>query len=75
MGASEIVASLFAITKHSLSIWDNKLAHKYSDRVIRLETWYYAEENKDEEHRNHAFMDNILNELCLITQTITNFKQ
>ena len=74
MNATEIIASLFAITKHSLSIIDNKQSRKYLDRVVFLEKVYYAEENKPEEKRNFAVMDNATNELCLITKTVTKFK-
>lgn len=71
----DIIASLFAIAKHSLSIYDTKKSREYSDRVIYLEKLYYAEENQPSESRNHALMDNIINELCLITTAITNFKK
>jgi hypothetical protein len=71
----EIVSSLFSITKHSLSIADTKLSRKYLDRVIYLEKVYYAEENKPETLRNHAIMDNAVNELCLLTKTITRLEK
>jgi hypothetical protein len=72
---SEIIASLFAITKYSLGIYSTKKAREYLDRVIYLEKVYYAEENKPEDQRNHAIMDNVTNELCLLTNTITRFKE
>jgi hypothetical protein len=75
MGVAEIISSLFAITKHSLSIYKTKQARKYLDRVIYLEKVYYAEENKPEDKRNHAVMDNVTNELCLLTQTVTKLKE
>jgi len=71
---AEIIASLFAIAKYSLSIVDNKQSRKYLDRIIYLEKVYYYEENKPEPDRDFAVMDNCINELCLITQTITRFK-
>ncbi len=75
MGVAEVISSLFAITKHSLSIYKTKQSRKYLDRVIYLEKVYYAEENKPEDKRNHAVMDNVTNELCLLTQTITKLKE
>lgn len=71
----ELIASLFSITKHSLSIYDTKLSRKYLDRVIYLEKVYYAEENKPDDQRNHAVMDNAINELCLLTKTITRLEK
>ena len=75
MGIAEILASLFAITKHSLSIYDNKQSRKYLDRVLYLEKVYYNEENKPEDQRDFAVMDNCVNELCLLAPTITKFKK
>lgn len=75
MGVTEIIASLFAITKHSLSIYETRQSRKYLDRVIYLEKVYYAEENKPEDQRSHAVMDNVSNELCLITKTVTKLKK
>lgn len=75
MGIAEIIGSLFAITKHSLSIYDTKQSRKYLDRVLFLEKVYYAEENKNEDMRNHAVMDNCVNELCLLTETIAKLKK
>lgn len=75
MGVAEIISSLFTITKHSLSIYDTKASRKYLDRVLFLEKVYYAEENKLEDKRNHAVMDNCINELCLLTQTIAKLKK
>lgn len=71
----ELISSLFSITKHSLSIYDTKLSRKYLDRVIYLEKVYYAEENKPDDQRNHAVMDNAINELCLLTKTITRLEK
>lgn len=68
-----MIDSLFKIIEHSLGIYETKEARKHLDRVIDLEKTYYAEENKSEENRNHALMDNIVHELCLITDTIASF--
>ena len=68
-----IVGALFGIAEHSLSIYDTKMSRKYLERVLFLKKLYYKEENKIEENRNHALMDNMINELCLITDTIASF--
>ena len=72
---TNLVTALFGLTKHVLGIYEMKEARKYLDRVIYLEKEYRYEENKDEKLRNHAYMDNILSELCLITETSTKFKE
>lgn len=69
----DLVKVLFGITEHALSIYDTKLSRKYLDRVIYLKKTYRFEENKNEESRNHALMDNIVSELCLITETVATF--
>jgi hypothetical protein len=69
----KILTALFGITEHSLSIYDTKLSRKYLDRVLLLKKIYYQEQNKDEEKRNHALLDNVVNELCIITETIAQF--
>jgi len=68
-----VVKALFGIAQHALSIYDTNLSRKYLDRTIKLEKLYYAEQSKAEDKRNHALMDNIINELCLITETIATF--
>jgi len=70
-----IVQTLFGIAQHILGIYNTKLSRKYLDRIIELEKMYYAEESKDELDRNHAVMDNIINELCLISDTVTALGQ
>lgn len=52
-----------------------KEARKYLDRVVYLEKQYLKEENKDEADRNHAYMDNIVSELCIIAKASTNIKK
>jgi len=70
-----IAQALFAIVEHALSIYDTKLSRKYLDEVITLKKAYYNEENKPEDKRNHAVMDNSINRLCIITETITKFEE
>ncbi len=70
MGA--IVGSLFKIAEYTLGIYQTKQARKHLDRVIYLKKRYYEEENKPDGEQNHAVMDNIVNELCIITESITS---
>jgi len=71
-----LVASLFSITEKFLTRLNTKEARKYKDRVIFLNKEYYAEENKDEDtEQDHAYMDNILNELCIISKAASNFSE
>ncbi len=67
------IESLFKIVEHVLGIYENKQSRTYLDRVLYLKKLYYAEENTDEKYRNHALMDNIVNELCLISDAVTSF--
>lgn len=71
----EIVNALFKIAEHTLSIYKTKYARKYLDEVISLRKAYYNEENKPEDERNHALMDNSINRMCIIIEEITNFKE
>jgi hypothetical protein len=71
---ASIIASLFGIAKHALGIYATKQAREYLDRVVYLEKVYYAEENKQEHLRNHALMDNAINELCIIVDATARFK-
>jgi hypothetical protein len=70
-----IASALFGITEHVLGIYKQKEARKYLDRVIYLNKKYREEENKDENIRNHALMDNIISELCIIADASTKFKE
>jgi hypothetical protein len=70
-----VVNALFSIAEHTLSIYKTKDARKYLDEVIALRKAYYNEENKPEELRNHAVMDNAVNRLCIIVEETTNFKE
>lgn len=49
-----------------LSIWNNKEARKYQDKLIALKKDYYEEYNKDISNRNDAILDNLQFELRLI---------
>ena len=70
---NNIAAALIQSLKFGLSIWDNKESRKYLDEVLSLEKKRLYEENKPEEKRNHAILDNIDARLCLITETVARF--
>lgn len=69
-----LFSSLVEITKHVLSIVDSKESKEYAERVLYLEKLKYQEEAKDENKINHALLDNIDNELCLIAQYASSLK-
>jgi len=68
-----VIASLFKIAEFSLSIYKTDQARIYLDRIIYLKKAYYYEQNKPPEMRNHAIMDNAINELCIIVDTFAQF--
>ena len=70
-----IISSLLPFLKIHLERQNLKEANKYLNRVIFLEKEYLKEENKDEKDRNHAYMDNIISELCIIANTSAKFKK
>lgn len=67
-------AVLAEITKHTLSIIDTKVSRKFVEEVIELERRKRDEESKPRAERNHALLDNIDFELCLIAKTTTGLK-
>lgn len=68
-----LINSLFAIAEHTLSIYKTKESRKFLERVLYLKKTYRFEVNKHEDNRNHALMDNVVFELCVITDTIAKF--
>lgn len=70
-----MIASIFKILEYSLSIGEEKYKSRYLDRVIKLKKMHYLEVNKDESKQNFALLDNIYNELCIIIDTVTDFKE
>lgn len=68
-----IAQALFAIAQHALSIYDTKTSRKYLDEVISLKKAYYNEQNKSDNERDHAVMDNALNRLCIISEATAKF--
>ncbi len=70
-----LTGTLFQITKHVLGIYEQKQARKYLDRVIFLEKEYIREVSKDDSQIDTNYIDHILIELQLISETATTFKK
>lgn len=70
-----MISTIFKILEYALSIGEEKYRSRYLDRVIKLKKQYYQEVNKNEADQNFAILDNITNELRIITDTLTNFKK
>jgi len=58
--------------KTGLSLWLHKDQTKYLDKVIKLEKQYYVEDNKPEDRRDFAVLDNIDFELQLISEAFNS---
>lgn len=69
----DITTALIQSLKFGLSLWNTKESRKYLDEVIELEKKKLYEENKPEENRNHAYIDNINHRLCIIVDATTKF--
>lgn len=67
-----IEALLKALTT-GLSIWEHKEKNKYLDRVIKLKKDWYEEYEKELSLRDHAVLDHIERELCIITSEWTTY--
>lgn len=70
----DLFTVLAQITKHTLSIIDTKVSRKYVEEVIELERLKREEQSKLPNERNHALLDNIDFELCLIAKATTELK-
>ena len=70
-----IIGSLFKIAEYTLKYKNMKEENKILNRVLYLKKVYYNEENKPELKRSHALMYNSVHELCVIIESITNFKK
>ena len=69
-----LFTSLVEITKHVLSIVDSKESKEYAERVLQLEKMKREEESRPEHKINHAKLDNIDHELCLIAKYASGLK-
>ena len=54
-----------------LSIWESKEKTKYVDRYISLKTSYYREFNKPDAARSDAVLDNLRDELCILSDAFS----
>lgn len=65
---------LAGITKHALGLIESKESRKYIDRIIQLEKMKREEQGKPKSDWDHAFLDNIDHELCLIATLAPSIK-
>lgn len=61
------------LLKEGLTLWNNKEANKYLDRVIKLEKDYNNEMAKPIDERSDYRIDSILLELRIISQSFILF--
>jgi hypothetical protein len=69
----DIATALIQSLKFGLSLWVSKESRKYLDEVLALEQSKYEELKKDKDDRDHGYLDNIDNRLCLIAETVSKF--
>lgn len=69
----DIATALIQSLKFGLSLWNSKESRKYLDEVLELEKRKYEELKKPENLRDHGYLDNIDNQLCLIAQNTAKF--
>lgn len=68
-----LTTALIESLKFGLSLWNTKESNKYIDQVIKLERALNNELKKDKPY--HNIIDNINDELCIITKSIQNFRK
>lgn len=61
-----MINSVFKSLSAGLTLWKNKDARKYLDKVIKLKKEYYAEDGK--ENPNDEYLGNIEFELSIISE-------
>lgn len=69
----DIAAALIQSLKFGLSLWNTKESRKYLDEVLDLEKRKYEENKKPKHLRDHGYLDNIDNRLCLIAESTARF--
>lgn len=62
--------SIIGIVEAVLHIWAKKLDRKYIDRVAELKRAYYEEQNKPDDQRSDAVLDNLCFELRLVSAAL-----
>lgn len=65
-----MIDSLFKVLIPALTLWKNKDARKYLDKVIQLKKEWYSEYNKD--ISDDAVLDNIEFELRIISESFSS---
>jgi len=67
-----MIEALIGSLHAGLTLWKNKDARKYLDKLFDLKRDYYEEYNKPENERSNAVLDNIEHELCLIAEAFSS---
>jgi len=62
------IGILFQVLVEGLKLWNNKEANKYLDSVLKLEQEWISEYNKDRKDRSNANLDDIEQQLRLISK-------
>lgn len=71
-----MIAQIISLLSTGLTLWNNIEKNKYTDKLLELKTKYYEEENKPEDKRSDAVMDNIIFELKILSDSfITSVNQ
>lgn len=71
-----MIAQIISLLSTGLTLWNNIEKNKYTDKLLELKTKYYEEENKPEDQRSDAVMDNIIFELKILSDSfITSVNQ
>ena len=60
---------LIGVLLQGLKLWNNKQSTKYVDRVLGLQETYLKEYNKPRAERNNRILDEIQDELEMISKT------
>lgn len=69
------VNAIFGLIEASLKLWNTKESKEYLDRVYKLKKDFYEEYNKPDYVRDYALLDNISNELRIISEAIATTAQ
>lgn len=70
-----LIGPLLSIAEQFLKLRNKREDKKILERVIFLRKEKYAEQNKPDSKQDHAYIDNINNELRIIIETIAQFEE
>lgn len=67
-----MVGSLITMIGAFLTVWAEKEKHKYVDQLLQIKTDWYAEFNKPLAERNTAVLDNLEQQLRILSETLAS---